>query len=78
MAKKPMSTDPGPPVWKALPELINKPAPIAPPLQDAGQSALQGSVWSLHGNHLHVSALQITMKYVLAGGRDRIMGLWVV
>lgn len=29
---KPRSTEPGPPLWKALAELTNRPAPIAPPL----------------------------------------------
>jgi hypothetical protein len=29
---KPSSTEAGPPVWKALPEPTNRPAPIAPPL----------------------------------------------
>ncbi len=28
----PRSTEAGPPLWKAPPELTNRPAPIAPPL----------------------------------------------
>lgn len=73
---KPRSTEPGPPFWKAAPELTNSPAPIAPPLY--GQISIV-SRWdfrslNLHRNHLHVSALQILMQH--APGCDRLV-LWV-
>ena len=41
---KPRSTEAGPPVWKAPPELTNRPAPIAPPLRGVGQYRLGDSV----------------------------------
>jgi hypothetical protein len=35
MIMKPMTTAPGPPVWKALPLPTKRPAPIAPPLKSS-------------------------------------------
>ena len=66
MIMKPRSTEPGPPVWKALPELTNRPAPMAPPLSHNLVHRRRSSVLNLHGNHLHVPALQVLVKPILA------------
>ena len=62
----PSRTEPGPPLVKALAELMNRPAPIAPPLGVVSivETQLEGSKHS-HSNHLHMSALQITLEVVL-------------
>lgn len=65
----PMRTEAGPPVWKALPDPINKPAPIAPPLR-ASVSLLTYEImrFFLHSNHLHVPASEFAMERILASG----------
>lgn len=63
---KPMRTEAGPPVWKAEPELMNRPAPMAPPLQWVVSMESVGVVKEdLHGNHLHVAALQRALELTL-------------
>ena len=62
---KPRSTEAGPPLWNAFPEPMNRPAPIAPPLRAHVSIYKAFSALSLHGNHLHVSALQVAMQLVL-------------
>jgi hypothetical protein len=37
MSMKPTSTEAGPPFWKAPPDPMNRPAPMAPPLEDISQ-----------------------------------------
>lgn len=67
---KPMRTEAGPPVWKAEPELTNRPAPIAPPLRWVVSMGSEASWWGrgdLHGDHLHVAALQRALELILVG-----------
>lgn len=63
----PRSTDPGPPCVKELEEPMNKPAPIAPPLSSVSVQKIKISGYR-HGNHLHVSTLEVAMEIVLLPG----------
>lgn len=76
MIMKPKRTDPGPPVSKAPALLTKRPAPMAPPL------GLCQSVLLLvcldrcsHGNHLHVTTLEVTVQLGLIGFDHANVGL---
>lgn len=57
-----MTTEAGPPEVKAPAEPMNKPEPIAPPLQESVSILSNAVRTNVHSNELHVSALQITMQ----------------
>lgn len=72
MSMKPRRTEAGPPFWKAPPDPMKRPAPMAPPLR------ISISIWTRftgvalgerdnsHCDHLHVPALEAAMQRVLA------------
>ena len=77
MMIKPRTTEPGPPVWKALAVPTKRPAPMAPPLRSK-VSVCPGAILTLdaleqrgreslrwkdvHGDHLHVSPFEISVQ----------------
>lgn len=63
MIIKPTSTEPGPPVVKALAVETKRPAPMAPPLGWSQRVPFHPFVHPyIHGDHLHVSPLQVAMQ----------------
>lgn len=61
---KPTTTAPGPPVWKAPPLPMKRPAPMAPPLGSCQFSTCRIAMLQngSHSNHLHVATLQVPVQ----------------
>lgn len=73
MARNPMITDAGPPLTKEPPDPMKRPEPMAPPLcscQPCLVTVGRGERQDVHGDHLHVSALEVAVKFILFANDD--------